>query len=68
MSGSTNSGQTTNVRIAYDLYCKVGRVQKDCVRRALGDLDQLIMFDGANKYEIRVPLAEAIETYLSSAN
>jgi len=62
------AGQATSVRISYDLYCRVGRVPKDCVRRALGDLDQLIMFDGANKYEIRVPLAEAIGAYLSSSD
>jgi hypothetical protein len=41
-------GQTTSMRISNDLYCKIGRVQKDCVRRALEDLDQLIMFDDAN--------------------
>jgi len=33
------ASQTTRVRIPYDLYCKVGSVQKDCVRRALGNLD-----------------------------
>jgi hypothetical protein len=62
------AGGSTKIRISYDLYCKVGRVRKDCVRRALGDIDQIILFDGLNNFEIRVPLASAMDAYLASPN
>lgn len=62
------AGGTTTVRVNYDLFCKPGGIPKDCVRRALGSVDQLIIFDGEDRYEIRVPLADAIDTYLTSPN
>jgi hypothetical protein len=62
------AGGTTKVRVNYDLLCKAGRIPKDCVRQALGNVDQLIIFDGEDRYEIRVPLADTIDTYLTSPN
>ncbi len=62
------AGGTTRVRVNYDLFCKADRIPKDCVRQALGNVDQLIIFDGEDRYEIRVPLADAIDTYLTSPN
>jgi hypothetical protein len=60
------AGGTTRIRIEYDLYCRAGLDRKDCVKRALGDIDQIIVMDGRDNYEIRVPFADAVTSYLAT--